>query len=181
MEQKNGDKDLMQRIARGDDRAFELLFKSCYARLVIYARKYLSDSDSAENVVQSVFVKLWEKRAEVSISNPFAYLMIAVRNTCINELKQAKQFQSLDQFPVNRPEDDEMPLDEAIVNKVQSVIGQLPEQRQRIFRLNRFEGLKYAEIASLLGISVKTVEAQMGKALKYLREHLTRKMLANGL
>ena len=65
-----------------------------------------------------------------------------------------------------------MLLNEEMLEKVQKVIAKLPEKRQKIFRMNRFEGLKYREIAVMLGLSVKTVEAQMGKALRFLKENI---------
>ena len=83
------DKELLQRIAKGDDRAFEQLFRCYYARLVVFARKYIADHDSAQSIVQSVFVKIWEKREHLQIENFAAYLMISVRNQCFNEIGRA--------------------------------------------------------------------------------------------
>lgn len=171
----NSETELMQRIANGDERAFEQLFRAYYARLVVFARRFIADSDSAQNIVQSVFVKMWEKREKLQITNPAPYLMVAVRNHCFNELKQQKILVSIEEKMgniFNRPEEN-MP-ERDVVEKVQEVISEMPPQRQRIFRMNRFEGLKYKEIAVMLGLSVKTVEAQMGKALQFLRENLPR-------
>jgi RNA polymerase sigma-70 factor, ECF subfamily len=172
MLQSQSDVELMQRIVKGDERAFELLFKAYYARLVAFAQRYLCDVDSSENVVQSVFVKLWDKRETLQIASPYSYLVVSVKNASINELNRKKHFQEVDVSHLRIiDEKDEMPDDE-IIKQVQDVISQLPEQRQRIFKMNRFDGLKYREIAIILGLSVKTVEAQMGKALKFLRENL---------
>lgn len=164
--------ELIQGINRDDQLAFEALFKANYAPLVVYARRFLSDQDAAEDIVQAVFVKLWERRHELKIANPLAYLMRAVHNRCLNELKMSRHHLSLDStLPVFNEEEEPAP-DEELITTVQDVIGRLPEQRQRIFRMSRFEGLKYREIAVVLGLSIKTIEAQMGKALEFLREHL---------
>lgn len=172
MDRSIDNNDLIQRINRDDKWAFEALFKANYAPLVVYARRFLNDQDAAEDVVQAVFVKLWERRAELKISNPVAYLMRAVHNHCLNEIKKSRHHLSLDSTLPFSNEVDEPPPDEALIAKVQEVIHQLPEQRQRIFRMSRFEGLKYREIAAVLGLSIKTVEAQMGKALQFLRDQL---------
>ncbi|GAO29816.1 RNA polymerase sigma-70 factor [Geofilum rubicundum] len=163
---------LIQLINKDDQLAFEKLFKANYPRLVIYARRFLNDQDAAEDIVQAVFVKLWERRKELVIANPLSYLMRSVHNRCLNELKVSQHHVSIESALPFYNEEEEAPADEALIQKVQNVIRQLPEQRQRIFRMSRFEGLKYREIAAVLGLSIKTVEAQMGKALQFLREQL---------
>lgn len=173
--------ELMRRISKGDEKAFEQLFKAYYARLVVFARKYITDRDLAENIVQSVFVKMWERRESVQIAKPAAYLLIAVRNHCLNELKQQKILVWAEEKKgaiINLPDED-LP-DESLAEKVQKVISEMPPQRQKIFRLNRFEGMKYKDIALKLGLSHKTIEAQMGKALQFLREKLPRVIDSQG-
>lgn len=172
MDRQINNHHLIQLINKEDQLAFEALFKANYARLVVYARRFLSDQDAAEDVVQAVFVKLWERRKELVMANPLAYLMRSVHNRCLNELKLSQHHVSIDSALPFYNEEEESPPDEVLIQKVQNVIGQLPEQRQRIFRMSRFDGLKYREIAVVLGLSVKTVEAQMGKALLFLREQL---------
>jgi|LSQX01.1.fsa_nt_gb RNA polymerase sigma-70 factor (ECF subfamily) len=155
-----------------DEAAFENLFKTHYASLVVYANSFLKDGDAAQDVVQGVFVRLWERRADYNISRPMGYLLQAVRNRCLDELKEKKRFKGLENLRLSEREDDTMLLNEEMLEKVQKVIAKLPEKRQKIFRMNRFEGLKYREIAVMLGLSVKTVEAQMGKALRFLKENI---------
>lgn len=173
MSDMNQESELMHRISQSDERAFEQLFRAYYARLVVFARKYVTDHDLAQSIVQSVFVKIWEKREILQVTKPSAYLLIAVRNNCLNELKQQKILVSTDDKYVgiyDLPEND-LPSEE-LADKVQNVISEMPAQRQKIFRMNRFDGLKYKEIAVALNLSIKTVEAQMGKALQFLRETL---------
>jgi RNA polymerase sigma-70 factor (ECF subfamily) len=172
MDRSTDNNDLIQRINKDDQLAFEALFKANYAPLVVYARRFLSDQDAAEDIVQAVFIKLWERRQELKIANPLAYLMRAVHNRCLNELKMSRHHLSLDSTLPFYNEVDEPAPDEELISKVQEVVSLLPEQRQRIFRMSRFEGLKYREIAAVLGLSIKTIEAQMGKALQFLREQL---------
>ncbi|PWD98664.1 RNA polymerase sigma-70 factor [Marinilabilia rubra] len=170
MELPKSDKEIIRLIARGDEQVFEQLFRLWYARLTMFGYKFLGDRQEAENIVQMVFIKFWEKRKELKINSLKGYLMAAVRNGCINELKRGHHHLSVeDQFniAVSTEEDD---FDEELMKKVNEAINEMPPQRQRIFKMGRFDGLKYREIASRLGISHKTVEVQMGKALKTLRE-----------
>lgn len=170
---KNPENEWIRRIVNGDERAFENLFRAYYGRLVIFARKYIVDRDLAESLVQSVFVKLWEKRATLQIDRPSAYLMVAVKNHCLNELKQQKIMVSVESGNSQLPDVAEEELaSEELIEKVHEVISEMPPQRKKIFYLNRFEGMKYKDIAQNMGLSVKTVEAQMGKALRFLREKL---------
>lgn len=170
---KNPESEWMHRIVNGDERAFESLFRAYYGRLVVFARKYIVDRDLAESLVQAVFVKLWEKRTVLNIEKPSAYLMVAVRNHCLNELKQQKIMVSVDSGAgqLSNVAEEELPSEE-LIDKVHDVISEMPPQRKKIFYMNRFEGMKYKDIAKNMGLSVKTVEAQMGKALRFLREKL---------
>jgi RNA polymerase sigma-70 factor (ECF subfamily) len=172
------DTDIIPLIAKGNKNAFEFLFKSHYANLCGYAVKYVWDLQQAEEIVQDLFYNLWSKRSDLYISSSIeSYLFRAVRNACLNYLKHKKirdEYASnviqafsagtgLDENPVETLE---------LKKKIDESIDSLPPERKRIFLLSRSEGLKYKEIADKLGISVKTVEAQMGKALKFLREEL---------
>jgi RNA polymerase sigma-70 factor (ECF subfamily) len=170
MELPRSEKEIIRLIFRGDELVFEQLFRAWYARLVLFAFKFLSDRQEAENIVQMVFIKYWEKRKELKIESLNSYLMTAVRNSCLNELKRRPHFYSVEEQFNLAEEKDEDGYDEELIKKVQDAIDEMPPQRQKIFKMSRFEGVKYKEIAFRLGISPKTVEAQMGKALKTLRE-----------
>ena len=167
------DKMLLDSIRKDDAHAFELLFKKYYASLCLLAAKYTNDIDSAREVVQSLFVYVWENRAGLQIEQSVkAYLSSAVRRNCIRYIQQQRHLVSIDDLP----EDfhmagefyDSLELEE-LNRQLLDAIEQLPEQCKRIFKMSRFDEMKYAEIAQILQISVKTVEAQMGKALKILR------------
>ncbi|WP_282036311.1 RNA polymerase sigma-70 factor [Saccharicrinis aurantiacus] len=168
------DSELIELIKKGDERAFEKFFKEHYIGLVAFANKYLHDIDKAESITQEIFVLLWEKKQKYQIQSIKAYLFSAVRNRCNNELKRI-QYEQKYRSKIN-PESQIEYLnysDSTVLGKINSIIDTLPEQRKKIFKLNRIDGLKYKEIANKLNISPKTVENQMGKALKYLRLNLS--------
>lgn len=157
---------------------FETLFKTHYSELCAHANKYLQDLEAAEEVVQSLFVKLWENRAEVKIEKSArAYLFRATRNACYNQLRHIKvkeEYKNHHQQEIEMERytvDDEYQAGE-LDEKIRASIERLPEKRKKIFLLSRFEGLKYREIADKLKISVKTVENQMGSAIRHLKNDL---------
>lgn len=159
--------------------SFELFFKEQYAGLCALANHYLNDLEDAEEVVQSAFVKLWEQRNSLSIQHSLkAYMNQAVRNSCLNELKHIKVKETFKEH--NQRELNSWTLEtnadvdnDDLEKRVQNAINRLPEGRRKIFRMSRFEGMKYKEIASELNISIKTVENQMGSALRQLKEELS--------
>jgi RNA polymerase sigma-70 factor (ECF subfamily) len=166
------DKDLLLKVKKGDESAFEKIFRKYYTPMVLFAVNYLHDKDRAESIVQDVFVALWDKRVVNVIASLEGYLVVSVRNRCHNELKRQgtiKKFEkAFDPELIEWPEY----RDKEFMKKINEAIEELPPKRKRIFKMNRIEGLKYKDIAQRLSISPKTVEVQMGKALKYLRERL---------
>ena len=168
------DKTLLNSIREGDAHAFELLFKKYYAPLCRFATQYTRDMDNARDVVQNLFVYLWENRATVRVDHTVkSYLASAVRRNSIRFVQQQRAKLSLDDIPEDSCIDEELydSLEmEDLYRQLNEAIEQLPPQCQKIFRMSRFDEMKYAEIAQALNISIKTVEAQMGKALKFLRQ-----------
>ncbi|NPA37853.1 MAG: RNA polymerase sigma-70 factor [Chlorobi bacterium] len=166
------DKELIKRFAEGDEDAFKRIFKKYYTPMVLFASGYLHDKDRAESIVQDVFVALWDKRFVSVIGSVKGYLVVAVRNKCHNELKRQgimkKYEKSFEEEPYVLPE---YP-DGEYMKRITAAIEELPPKRREIFKLNRIEGLRYKEIAKELSISPKTVEVQIGQALKFLRERL---------
>lgn len=138
----------------------------------------MKDIDIAKEIVQEVFTRLWEKRESIDPQNKtISYLGTAVRNRCLNYLRDNKKFSSgitaLEGLGENHSyvEQDEL-VSEELKRKISEATDALPEKCRKIFLLNRMENKKYKEIADELNISVKTVEAQMSKALKFMRERL---------
>lgn len=166
------------RIQQGDQQAFEVVFKEHYQMLCSFAFHYLKDHDESEEVVQQVFFNLWKNREQITVQkNVLGYLMQAVKNHCLNKIKKWKTEQGYVSSSVSEENTQRnTPYDQAVSSelekKVLELIDLLPPERQKVFVMSRLQGKKYKEIAELLGISVKTVENQMGKALKYMRTHL---------
>lgn len=170
--------DILEAIKNGDERAFEQLFRTFYGPLCGYATKLLKSTDDAEEVVQAMFFKVWERRADLLIETSFkAYIYRAVHNACLNQLKHEQIRQQyathVKATQIEGVETDVLEHKE-LEQEISRAIGQLPEKCREVFELNRTEGLKYKEVAQLLNISEKTVENQMGKALKLLRGSLGR-------
>jgi RNA polymerase sigma-70 factor (ECF subfamily) len=174
----NTDSYLIESLVQQDEAAFEQVFKTHFKNLHAYACTILKEETAAEEVVQQVFVKLWERSKGLSISGSVAaYLYRAVYNESLNHLKHQK-VQSHYQQHIHHTMKNEndaagkkLSLKE-LEDKLSKALNELPEQCRTIFQLSRFEELRYREIADRLGISVKTVENQMGKALKILRTKL---------
>lgn len=175
---QESDQQVFLAIQSGQTPAFEMLFKTYYQPLCRYANSYLKDPDGAEEIVQAAFIGFWEKRKTISIETSLkSYLYRAIRNACLNELKheQVKQKyftnESLKEEAKSEPAD-HLAIHVELEDKIRAAIQTLPEQCRLIFTMSRFEELKYQEIADQLNLSVKTVENQMGKALKIMRAQL---------
>lgn len=159
---------------RTDLPKFESLFKEHFASLAGYASKFIVDRDEAKAIVHETFVNLWERFDKLPTDIHYkSYLYTAVRNRCLNALRDRKKHVMLDESFENRLEHHpDMGEAAEVAEAIESGIASLPEKCREVFELNRIEGLKYSQIADRLGISIKTVEAQMSKALTVLREHL---------
>jgi RNA polymerase sigma-70 factor (ECF subfamily) len=171
------DKYLFDAIRRDDKKAYETVFRQYYKPLTSYAFRFLGEISAAENMVQDVFLRLWQKRHEIMITSSMQnYLFRSVKNHCLNFLDHEKIKSGYCKLVIVRESDrndyGEFFPEIGLLNKIEIAIASLPDRRQEIFRLAREEGLKYREIAERLGLSVKTVEAQMTLALKYLRDAL---------
>ncbi len=157
---------------------FEALFRKHFKGLTFFAIEYVKDHDQAREVVQETFAALWEKRNTIRPDwSPGSYLATSVKNRCLNYLRDNKKFDHsiLDFEGLDRQEGlraDDPLLSGELQATIENAIAGLPEKCREIFMLNRYEHKKYNRIAEELNISVKTVEAQMTKALKIMREKL---------
>jgi RNA polymerase sigma-70 factor (ECF subfamily) len=179
---KFSDSHIFEKIKKGDDDAFSQLFDKFYTPLCFFANKYVADMDLSRSLVQQVFVDLWVKREKLNVhSSPKSYLYHSVKNRSIDYLRKEKK-----NIPVNEScENIELIpfrdlVEEAELNdKINKAINKLPDKCREIFILCRFENLKYSDIAKKLNISVKTVEMQMGIALKKMRDNLSDYQIIN--
>ena len=156
---------------------FEQVFKAHFKGLHRYACTIVKDESTAEELVQNVFYKLWEKKEQIKVQQSVqAYLYRAVYNDCLNYLKHNKVKANHQAQTRYTSKEHDNHTDPAIVKELErhidEALNDLPEQCRTIFQLSRFEDLKYRMIADQMGLSVKTVENQMGKALRILRQKL---------
>lgn len=161
-----------------DKRQFELIFNAHYSGLCAYANNFLKDVDASEEVVQEVLFKLWTNRDNIEIKTSIeSYLYRAVRNSCLNVIKHVdirENYKAHNEEAIKHEEynkEDEVIISE-MEKRISNAIDLLPVERKKIFIMSRYDGLKYKEIADKLNISIKTVENQMGSALKFLRAEL---------
>ena len=173
------DTEIIRRIRQGDKGQFESLFRSSYVSLVRYAKSIVKDHDTGEEIVQELFFRLWQDREKIKIESSLnGYLFRAVHNRCLHLIEHNKVVEKHAQdLAYKQTGKEENPSEiiqyKELQAKIARIIERLPERCGKIFCMNRFDGLKYAEIAEKLSVSVKTVEADMGKALREFRKELT--------
>ena len=177
---------IMEDIAKGDEAAFERLFRGMYTRLCVYAESLVRDHDQAEDLVQGVCCDVWEKRESLNVQvSVSAYLFRAVYHAALNALKHERVKQEFARFMEECGARSENNVEDffrresqnEVLAEINRAVDALPEQCREIFLLSRFSGKKSTDIAALLSLSVRTVETQLYRALKMLRtklEHLRR-------
>jgi RNA polymerase sigma-70 factor, ECF subfamily len=155
--------------------AFEQVFKSNFKNLHAYAYTIIKDDIMAEEIVQNVFCRLWEKKDKIEIQSSLAaYLYRSVYHESLNYLKHLKVRSAYSSYAQTQLKNVSDQAEKKILlgdleDKLNQALSELPEQCRTIFQMSRFEELKYQEIADRMGLSIKTIENQMGKALKLLR------------
>jgi RNA polymerase sigma-70 factor (ECF subfamily) len=171
-----GTKDLR---LQGKEEEFEKLFAECFGNLYSYAFSITKDAATAEEIIQTVLCLIWEKRERLEVNSSLkAYLFGCVYHECMNLIRHKKRHQAyrshiLQNSRSNMAESAAAGVELGELEKrLYQAINELPLRCKAIFFLSRFSQLGYREIASQLGISVKTVEAQMSKALRHLRKRL---------
>ena len=171
------DRELLRRVRAGDEAAYDAVFRTWYPVLVRVAAALVRDADAAEEVAQDVMHELWRRREglqeDLSIR---AYLLRSVRNRSLTHLRHLRVRRDSEgdvEALYDAPQGADQPIVAAeLAAAAQVAFDELPPRCREVFELSRVRGLKYAEIAATLGISQKTVEAQMGKALRIMRERL---------
>jgi RNA polymerase sigma-70 factor, ECF subfamily len=172
------EKHFLEKALKGDTSAFEKIYRSYVKQLCSFAAYYLKSFDIAEDIVQNVFLILWERRDSIRIDGCLkTYLFTSVRNLSLNFLKhQTIHLNSLDIYsrlfslPAATPH--ELAVQQEFDVLLTQALEKIPERCRIVFILSRYFDMKYAEIADILEISVKTVDAHMVKAVKNLRSNL---------
>lgn len=161
----------------GDMPAYDELYRLLYSRLVHFSAAIVGSFHLAEEIVSDVFIMIWQKREELRVvENPVVYIYISTRNRSLNSLQQQRRHrhESLEQLDTDAlamsPDPEHNMISAEIAQKIEAAIRSLPDRCQLIFRLVKQDGLKYKEVAALLEISPKTVDAQLAIAVKKVAE-----------
>jgi len=181
------DRDLLRFIARGCEQSFRKLYDQYAGKIYTMAMSYLKSPVAAQDTVQEVFTKIWEKRNDLTgIDNFPAYLHIVTRNLLINQLQKKIPFVSHDELIQQAiPEDRHLPHQQLdyreLVALISQAVEQLPPRQQQVYRLSREQGLNHQQIAKELSLSYDTVREHMSKALKNIRASLEKQYGQFGL
>jgi RNA polymerase sigma-70 factor (ECF subfamily) len=175
---KSLDEVLISKLKLGDYSAFSCIFSAYYKDLVLFASRYTHDYYDAEEIVQDIFVKLWDEHKLVSIERSLkSFLLKSVQNKCIDWCRHKKIKQTYCEYIMETSllhvdDTENYILYSELHKEVEYAIKQLPDQISEVYCMNRYQGRKYKEIADILNVSVRTVEVRIGKALCLLRKHL---------
>ncbi len=160
-----------------DRKQFEQIFNEYFSQLINFSKFYVKDTDSAKEIVQNVFINLWQKKESIDSNKSIkSYLFTSVKNRSLNYIRDNKKYKSeyldIEIEKHNTFFEVDILTSNELQEKISKSINSLPEKCRIVFEMSRFEELKYQEIADKLQISIKTVENQMSKALKVLRADL---------
>jgi RNA polymerase sigma-70 factor (ECF subfamily) len=173
------ERDLIDGLNEGNKEAFSLLFRAYYKDLVLFGGNFLpGDKDTCEDVVQSVFLKLWNDRQTIVVETSIkSYLIKAVRNACLDELRHRGVVREHKLYVQATRIADEMDTENYILysdlqRHLQAALDKIPQLCREAFEMNRFDGLKYREIAERLQLSERTVEVRIAKAIDLLKKYM---------
>ncbi|CAM4099498.1 RNA polymerase sigma factor [Gillisia limnaea] len=169
------DQQLLTDLSNGNDTVFPLIFDRYWKRLYSYAYKIYRDDKVCEDIVQEIFISLWEKASESQILNLEAYLLRSVKYRVANHFRSLKFSNSQEEILENIPYPSNSVLSleyQEFEKEVLSQVKKLPPRCREIFILSRFDNYSNSEIAEKLDISIRTVEKQISNALSYLKANL---------
>lgn len=171
------DIELLHMMVNGNEKAFRMLFERYYTPLIVYADKILTDIDGATDIVQSFFVSVYESRQTLMVQNVRSFMYQSVHNRCLNEIKHRNIHNKYASQTLLQETEEVNVVEEALElteteARIADAISQLAPQCRRVFEMSRIEGFTNDEISQKLDISKRTVETQISKALKILREKL---------
>ena len=159
-----------------DEVAFRYLFEHYYPSLCLFAKRFIDDRETREDIVQEVFFRLWDKRTQITVtSSAHNYLLTSVRNLCLNYLRRQEVQQPFEESLFDQPDDEEgdrlIQLRE-LEEQLAQALAQLPPEYRLAFELNRMEGKSLEEVAQRMGVSTRTVERYRDKAIALLQTEL---------
>ena len=172
------EKVLISKLKQGGKDAFSVIFMTYYKDLVLFATNFTHEFDTAQEIVQDTFVKIWEDHDEININVSIkSYLLKSVQNKCIDWLRHVKVQQKFNHEALIDSINYEFNTDNYLINSeieglIRDALNKLSPEISQAYRMHRYEGLKYQEIAEKLNVSVRTVEVPIGKALSSLRDEL---------
>lgn len=172
------DNFLLLQITKGNKEAFTLLFRKYYRDLVLFGGNYLPDKERCEDIVQNIFLRLWAERESLFIETSLkSFLLKSVQNACLDEIRHTKVVWAHEAYTQTFKDTDDLDTENYILyvdlqSKLSEALKKLPDDCRKAFEMNRFEGLKYKEIAQTLNVSERTVEVRISKALTLLRQYL---------
>lgn len=172
---------IVEEIKKGNKKVFKNFFNKNYQALVVYANGYLFDQPASEDIVQEVFIYIWENAKKINIESSFkAYVTTMVRNRCLNYLKSIKITDNYSFLEFNINLITEHVFDEAseedkkiVYHQILKIVDTLPEKMQQAVRLKFLQNLKYKEIAQEMGVSVNTVKTHLKRAKIVITESVT--------
>jgi RNA polymerase sigma-70 factor (ECF subfamily) len=175
---ENQDHLLLQKLSEGSVESFNILYEKYWGKVYTSAIKRLRNHDQAQDITQDIFAALWLKREELHIDNLPAYLHVAVRNKILNFFEKEKHYIPFEQLITNNirlygEQADAVVLRNEFLHAYKALVDSLPAERKKIFRFHYDEGLSTEEIANRLGLSRKTVQNQLGRAVTYLKTNLS--------
>lgn len=177
------EKILIEKLSQDDQSAFSTIFTKYYKDLVRFSMRFTHDTDAAEELVQDVFVKLWENRSSLNINNSLkSFLVKTVQNRCIDHLRFVKirnkhASQILENLLLSDNETEKYILHSELETHFGQALSKLPNPLAEVYKMSRIESLSYQEIALKLGVSVRTIEVRIAKALQFMRAELTEFLL----
>lgn len=167
----------IEKMKAGDRESFNQVFRRYYSPMVRFCIRYVADTDIASEIVQDLFVKLWSNREKISFNTSFeSYMLTSVRNSALTYINKERSHAEANLRVFSEESDNTDPSETLQSNNLEEsyrkILKDMPEKRRKVFLASRYDGLKYSEIAEKLGISQKTVEAQMSAAIKQLKDGL---------
>lgn len=170
---------LFERVINDDYQAFEQLFRNTYRALCSYSNQLVISPQLAEEIVDDVFCTLWRNRKRIEIATSFqSYLMVSIRNRSLDCLRKAKSerhvvLEHAERIPCRQSIAYDTLIFEELSCRIDDAVNSLPRQCRLIFKMSREQDMSYKEIAGTLKISVKTVDTQIGRALRSIRRSIT--------